>query len=246
MAKLTPEGEQIVAALAQQYKIGAEAVRMMLEAVAQGGGSMAKFNVPEFGGSGEWMRGGMNLMGDMAASSMKATVDSLCSDLSNLMAAQASLFVPTGQGPAGEVWWPAELGEPSLTGSRNSWRYAYFAQIRRLAVDSGGHVEVYDTTGFNIEGIAPQAGEGAPPAFASHRGPVRLDAFPRVHAMACETRPAPEAKATAPEAAAVQQPAAAGAPSIPALIEQLGALKEKGLLTEEEFAAKKAELLSRL
>jgi hypothetical protein len=30
------------------------------------------------------------------------------------------------------------------------------------------------------------------------------------------------------------------------LIEQLGELKEKGLLTDEEFAAKKSELLKRL
>ena len=30
------------------------------------------------------------------------------------------------------------------------------------------------------------------------------------------------------------------------LIAQLGTLKEKGILNEEEFAAKKAELLSRL
>jgi hypothetical protein len=59
MAKLTPEGEKIVATLAEQYKIGADAVKMMLDAVVKGGGAMAQFNVPEFGGSGQWMRGGM-------------------------------------------------------------------------------------------------------------------------------------------------------------------------------------------
>ena len=256
MAKLTPEGEMIVAGLAEQYKIGAGAVKAMLDAVAKGGGATAQFNVPEFGGSGQWMRGGPATVGDMVNTSMKATVENLCTELSNLMAAQASLFAPMSQPPShGEDaggagkdgasvspkpstygWWPRELGEPSTAGSRDSFRYAYFAGIRRLAVDFGGRVEVYDTTGFNIEGIAPRQGSGdALPVFASNRGPVRLDSLPREYGMEGE-----------PKAAQAQKPAAAGADAILALIEQLGALKEKGILTDEEFAAKKAELLKRL
>jgi hypothetical protein len=252
MTKLTPEGERIVQALAEQYKVGADAVKVMLDAVVKGGGTMATFNLPEFGGAGEWMRG-MALMGGMAGDPVKATVDSLCNELSALMAAQARLFMPAGPWPVSERWWPAQLGEPSLTGTRQSSRYAYFAQIRRLAVDSGGRVEVYDTTGFNIEGLGPQGAGGEALTFASNRGPVRLDAFPRVHGMTQETGPAPEAKtptpgtgAAVPEAAPLQKPATADAGSILMLIAQLGTLKEKGILTEEEFAAKKAELLSRL
>jgi hypothetical protein len=244
VVKLTPEGERIVETLAAQYKIGVDAVRMMADALAQGGGSMAKFNVPEFGGSGEWMRGGMPTMGDMAMGSMKATVDGLCNELSNLMTAQASLFMP--QWPASAAWWPVELGEPCLTGARQSTRYAYFAQIRRLAVETGGRVEVFDTTGFSIEGLAPGAGEGAPLTFASNRGPVLPGVFPRVHGMAQEARTAPEAKSSVPEGTPAQKPATDDASPILALIEQLGTLKERGILTEEEFAAKKAELLSRL
>ena len=252
MTKLTPEGELIVQALAEQYKIGAEAVKVMLDAVAKGGGGAAKFNVPEFGGAGEWMRG-MALMGGMGGDPVKATVDSLCNELSALMAAQASLFMPASQWPASARWWPAQLGEPSSTGTRASSRYAYFAHIRRLAVDLGGRVEVYDTTGFNISGLAPQGTDGDTLTFASNRGPVRLDAFPRVHGMTPEAGPAPEAKAStpqtgaaAPEAAPAQKPATGDAGSILMLIAQLGTLKEKGILTEAEFAAKKAELLSRL
>ena len=178
-----------------------------------------------------------------------ATVDSLCNELSALMAAQASLFMPASQWPASGRWWPAQLGEPSLTGTRQSSRFAYFAQIRRLAVDSGGRVEVYDTTGFNISGLAPQGADGDALTFASNRGPVRLNAFPRVHGMTPEAGPAPKSKAptpqacaAAPEAAPAQKPATSDAGSILTLIAQLGTLKEKGILTEEEFAAKKAEL----
>ncbi len=80
---------------------------------------------------------------------------------------------------------------------------------------------------------------------------MRLDAFPHDYGMTPEAGPAPEAKAPTPGTGAarapVQKPATADSgSSIVMLIAQLGALKEKGMLTEEEFAGKKAELLSRL
>ncbi len=81
MLKLTPEGEKIIAGLAQRYGIAFESAKMMLDAVARGGGSMAQFNLPEFGGSGQWMRGGMTMIGDMFNNSLKATVDNLCWEL---------------------------------------------------------------------------------------------------------------------------------------------------------------------
>jgi hypothetical protein len=38
---------------------------------------MAQFSHPEFGGSGQWMRGGMSMIGDMFNSGLKSRVDSL-------------------------------------------------------------------------------------------------------------------------------------------------------------------------
>jgi hypothetical protein len=52
---------------------------------------------------------------------------------------------------------------------------------------------------------------------------------------------APEAPADAAPAGAA--PAAAGGDDLAAQIESLGRLRDQGLLTEEEFAAKKAQLL---
>ena len=49
-----------------------------------------------------------------------------------------------------------------------------------------------------------------------------------------------------PAAAAATVPAAQGADDIMGLLEKLGELKAKGILTEEEFSAKKAELLKKL
>lgn len=59
------------------------------------------------------------------------------------------------------------------------------------------------------------------------------------------------APAPAPAFAPMSPPAAmptasAGGEDILATIEKLGALLQRGLLTEQEFAAKKAELLARL
>ena len=260
MDKLTPEGERIVAALAERYAIGVDAVKMMLDAVSRGGGSMAQFNLPEFGGSGQWMRGGMTMVGDMFNNSMKATVDNLCNDLSNALNNQPNIFAPfmppqmqgqsQSQGSGGTSfwqssqsgsWWPSELGNPSSTGSQNNLRYAYFPGSNRLAIDDRGRVEVYDTSGYDIGGFGQQQSGDASLTFTSPRGVVRVDSLPRV------TAGAPAAQAQPSQASPATQPSASGdAGSILSLIEQLGQLKEKGLITEQEFAAKKAELLKRL
>jgi len=257
MAKLTPEGEKIVAALADRYSVGVDAVKMMLDAVAKGGGSMAQFNLPEFGGNGQWMRGGMTMVGDMFNNSMKATVDNLCNDLSKVLENQPNImtvFAPQSQsqsqGSGGASfwqssqsgsWWPSELGSPASTGSQNSLRYAYFPGSNRLAIDDRGRVEVYDTSGYDIGGFGQQQSGDASLTFTSQRGVVRVDGLPRVTSAkpAPETRPATAAQPTSTTSSADSS-------SVLALIEQLGQLKEKGLLTDEEFAAKKSELLKRL
>ncbi len=258
-SKLTPEGEKIVAALAERYAMGAEAVKIMLDAVARGGGGMAQFNLPEFGGQGQWMRGGMTMVGDMFNNSMKATVDSLCGELSNLLATQASLFAPLPPLPspgnsdavkswsnAPGAWWPLELGYPAATGAQNNSRYAYFPNIRRLAIEHEGRVEVYDTTGYDIRGFAQQQdGGGGGLTFTSQRGVVRIDSFPRA---SFEKKLAAEPRTSQPPAPAPSpsQSPSGDAATILGLIEQLAQLKEKGVLTEAEFSAKKAELLKRL
>ena len=259
MARLTPEGEKIVAALADRYSIGVDAVKMMLDAVAKGRGNMAQFNLPEFGGSGQWMRGGMTMIGDMFNNSMKATVDNLCNDLSKVLESQPNImtvFAPPSQsqsqsqGSGGASfwqssqsgsWWPSELGSPASTGSQNSLRYAYFPVSNRLAIDDRGSVEVYDTSGYDIGGFGQQQSGDASLTFTSQRGVVRVDRLPRVTSAkpAPETRPATAAQSTSTSSSTDTS-------SVLALIEQLGQLKEKGLLTDEEFAAKKSELLKRL
>ena len=170
--------------------------------------------------------------------------------------AGVSLFVP-GAGSPGN-WWPAELGAPSSVGAQNDIRYACFPATHRLAIQlGGGEVQLYDTQGHQISGFSQQQGGDASLTFTSQRGLVRVADLPRVGAPSAV---APQQKPAAPPPPVEVQPSAAAPASAPqprtagattddeifSRIERLAELKQKGILTEEEFAAKKAELLARL
>src|SRR3954468_5307135 len=82
---LTSEGEQAVQNLAQRYGVSTDAVMALLTAVSAGGGTMAQFFHPELGGGGQWMQGGMTMVGDMFNGRLQSTVSGLCSELSSLL-----------------------------------------------------------------------------------------------------------------------------------------------------------------
>ena len=65
----------------------------------------------------------------------------------------------TGDSATGKSWWPHELGTPSVSGSSNALRYAYFAGKHRLAVDDGQNVNVYDTGDEAISGFSSTDGK---------------------------------------------------------------------------------------
>jgi hypothetical protein len=117
--QLTPEGLQVVNALAQRYGFSQEAVIQMMFAMLRGRGSMAQFNHPEFAGSGQWMRGGMLMLGDMFNHSLKARVAGLCQEIATQLASQPELF-PSGSvqsqsqsGGSGQQMQASGIGAPS-------------------------------------------------------------------------------------------------------------------------------------
>lgn len=270
MRKLTPEGEHAVEDIARRHGLSRDAVMVLLEAVANGGGSMAQFYHSELGGGGQWLRGGMTMVGDMFNTALKAKVDAVCSELSDLLGTNpfgvaagssssqsgASVFAPQTGGRIGQ-WWPGDLGLPAATGSQNSMRYAYFPDKRRLAIDIGGGVELFDTLDHSIQGFGQQQSGDASIRFTSQHGLVAVDSLPRVDGGHAGTRQkpapamperrtaeqAPEWRANTP--AAGPEPAASS-DAVFAALERLAELKDKGILTAEEFSAKKAELLKRL
>lgn len=92
MRELIPAGQQLIEEVAQRHGFSTDAVMSMLESVIRGNGSMAQFDHPEFGGSGQWMRGGMTMVSDMFNNHLKGQVHGLCSELSRLIANQPDLI----------------------------------------------------------------------------------------------------------------------------------------------------------
>ena len=77
-------------------------------------------------------------------------------------------------------WWPAGLGRPDSTGAQNSVRYACFSQARRLAIESGGKVTVYDTQDHQISGFSQQQSGSESLTFSSQHGAVDISRLPVV------------------------------------------------------------------
>jgi hypothetical protein len=75
---------------------------------------------------------------------------------------------------SGPKWWPEDLGEPATSGAQNDVRYAFFPSSRRLAIQTGGKVEIYDSGDHKISGVSQQQGGGGSSlAFTSQSGDVR-------------------------------------------------------------------------
>ncbi len=175
----------------------------------------------------------------------------------------SSLFVA---GSGQNDWWPADLGAAGSIGGQNNLRYAYFPGARRLAIDVGGAVTVYDTGEHHISGFSQQQSGDQSLTFTSQFGTVRVGDLPVVsgpggavgsgtsfavpgthgasHGAGTSATPAPA------QASQTQAPAglsgAASSDEVFALIEKLSDLHAKGILTDAEFETKKSELLSRL
>jgi len=146
-ATVTPEAENAIGDIAQRQGLSREAVLAMLLALRAGGGTMAQFSIPELGGSGQWMRGGMTMVGNMFDNALKARVDALCNELSQLLTT-TTVFPPAAAGSqlrfSANNWWPADLGVPSSVGGQNDVRYAFFPSTRRLAIQFNGVTKVFD------------------------------------------------------------------------------------------------------
>ena len=170
-------------ALAAKHGFSVAAVSQLYAAIQAGNGTAAQFSHPEFGGMGQWMRGGMLMIGDMFNQSLKGRVDAICNDLSALYfaapAATATAASSFGWGNAAS-WWPAEFGSPAASGGQNGVDYAYFPQRNRLAVRQGKKVTLYDATGHHIGGFSQQQGAGQDLYFTSQRGMFPVASLPVV------------------------------------------------------------------
>ena len=284
MQDLSENGRSIVGEIAKRHGVGADAAEHLLRALMAGHGNQAQFSHPDLGGMGQWSRGGMTMIGDMFNTELKSRVDSLASELSGLLARADGLLEPAtsqaqSQSRSGGIdrgrersevfaadsgsrsqWWPEGLGQPGSTGAQNDTRYAFFPHTRRLAIDLGGDVTVYDTADHQIGGFSQAQGGGQSMRFDSQHGPVRLEDLAVIGHPAEDpdedaVRPArpPVGGSDFPASEAAEKLDARSDGLAPAEesdvlrnIERLSTLHQKGILTDREYESKKAELLARL
>ena len=208
-ATVTPEAANAIADIAQRHGLSQEAVLAMLVALREGGGTMAQFNIPELGGNGQWMRGGMTMVGNMFDNALKARVDALCNEL--LPAARHHRGI---SGTRPELAGPGRVrrrttggrpisGSPSSVGGQNDVRYAFFPGTRRLAIQISGVTKVFDTGEHHIGGVQQQQGTGySSVSFTSQFGTFGVSSL---HELGYPARLAHTPAAAAP--AAVPSPA---------------------------------------
>jgi hypothetical protein len=193
---------------------------------------------------------------------------------SNNNSPSASLFIPPAPG-TGLDWWPADLRWPNSTGAQNGVRYAHFAQAHRLVIEVNGKVTVYDTQDHQIGGFSQQQSVGGSLSFTSQHGLIDVSRLPivSVDGVPFNTQnnaqnttqnnmqaPAPQSTMNSNQnqnqnqnsnqnsnsAAPLSHPTTKAESDIFSTIEKLADLRGRSLLSDEEFAKKKTELLARL
>jgi hypothetical protein len=178
--------EELISQVSIRHSVSADAVRTILRALRSGGGSMAQFSHPDFGGMSQWSPG-MAMVGDMFNNSLKSKLDAVCTELAGYIAQSAS----TDRGRSRDDpevsyravrqdrdWWPANLGIPSAVGVQNDLRYAVFPG--RLVIKDAGHIEIYDTGDHRISGVAQAQSVDQTLTFTSQNGLVRVVDLPRI------------------------------------------------------------------
>ncbi|WP_020560033.1 hypothetical protein [Thiofilum flexile] len=192
MPTITPETRTKLAAIAQQRGFSEATVTDLYLALVHGNGTMAQFSSSEVGGSGQWMRGGMLMIGDMFNNNLKGRVSGLFDELATVYEQRPldppmnSNFsnpynnnAPTDPNAKTADGIPLSWGYPSSSGSQNDTRYAYYPQARRLLVVRNGESWVYDTGDHQIGGVQQQNDWGAM-TFTSQYGTINLNSLPVV------------------------------------------------------------------
>lgn len=242
--------------LADKYRVSVNTVVDLTHTLMRSNGTMAQFNIYELGGGGQWMQGGMTMVGDMFNNQLKNTVDGLCFELSSLIQQGGIQYKPLpkikhqNQSGFSGNWW-GDLGFPNSTGSQNNTSYAIFSNIGRLAIQENGKVTVFNTLDHQIGGVGQQQSGNYSVSFTSQYGNVDLNTLPIISGED-NTPKSPQVSETViqnePEPFVQELPKIGSEfeEDIFEKIEKLADLKDKGILSDDEFNNKKLDLLNRL
>lgn len=252
---------QNITNVANRFGISVDSVTNLAHAIVASNGSMAQFNIPELGGGGQWMQGGMTMVGDMFNNQLKYTVDGLCVELSNLLNQGGLQYKPVvhhqNNGSFQSANWWGDLGFPNSTGSQNGMSYAIFSNINRLAIQQNGIVTIFDTLDHQIGGVGQQQGGNYSVTFTSQYGNVSLDTLPIVSGNENKVEENNQTENNWEQPQSVEQPIESEPVQnnvvqddiendIFLKIEKLAGLKDKNIISVEEFENRKTALLDRL
>jgi hypothetical protein len=166
--------EVLITRLAIRHSVSPDAVRTVLRALRSGGGMS------------QWSPG-MTMVGDMFNNDLKSKLDAVCTELvSHIGKAGPELEDRRTAGVSyrsaghNDQWWPANLGTPNSVGAQNTLRYAVFPETRRLAIQDGRKVNVYDTGDHSIFGVAQAQSHNQTLSFTSQTGVVRVSELPEI------------------------------------------------------------------
>ena len=247
MRQLSPAGHDLINGIAQRNGFSFDATMSMLDAVINGNGSMAQFNHHEFAGSGQWMRGGMTMVSDMFNNYLKGRVDGLCSELADVVANQPDLvrsgsfqsqsqggYQNSGQqqsnhGGASQQQGGGGFGAASLfvPGTSNDWWPSDLRFPNSTGSQNGVRYAYFAQARRLVIDVASL------PVISSNGQPP----WPVAQVQNTPQNFAPTRQALAPTGKQ---------DDVFATIERLAELRAKGILSDDEFLSKKAELLSRL
>lgn len=160
--------------IARKHGFSRTAAQVVLAALRAGRGQIARFDYPELGGAGQWIRGGTLTLADPLTPGLKTRVAAFIEEIASLPEAIVSK-------PPATRWWPEELGTPSCLGGQNHVYYAYFPSHSRLAVDDHGVVTLYCTEGLRINGFGHASqGDAGNLYLITTKGTVRLSDLTRL------------------------------------------------------------------
>lgn len=176
----------LVAGLAREHGISEDAVKVVLDALRRGGGTMAQFSHAEFGGMSQWSSG-MTMVGDMFNDSLKAKLNAVAGSLADYLRdhpverkqEETSVSYRSAGKPSTASWWPDEFGTPSSVGSQNAMRYAVFPEKHRLIIDDHGELTAYETGDHRISGVSQAQSTDTTLTFVSQHGVVRVSDLKR-------------------------------------------------------------------
>ena len=150
--------------------------------------------------------------------------------------------------------------------------YAYFPETRRLALNIAGQITFYDTSDHQVSGVSQQQSGNASLTFTSQHGTVpvtqlrvvtmpsikqdepaqepqqKVDSVLNEVTEAGHNEPEPQQQASTQNICATTNTNVShnAEDDIFSSLEKLAALHKRGILSEQEFNAKKTELLARL